>query len=64
MTCNLVCVDLPAERLRVIPVGSVEPAQASHLSQAFTVPCSAQDSGTGQALEQGAWGIWRKGQGG
>ena len=64
MTCNLVCVDLPAERLRAIPVGSVEPARASHLSQALRVPCSAQDSGTGQALERGAWGIWRKGQGG
>lgn len=50
VTCNLVCVDLPAAWLRAIPVGSAEPARASHLSEALRVPRSVQDSGTGQAL--------------
>ena len=36
--------------LRAIPVGSAEPAQASHLSQALRVSRSVQDSGTDQAL--------------
>lgn len=75
MMCNLVCVDLPATRLRAIPVGSAEPARASHLSQALRVPLSAQTSRTHQALgtpgaefrgnpEEGTrWLRWARGSG-